>query len=440
MGEPGVMDQIVDFFASNRWVLAAAGFMTLVGLFAWLRGLIFPSEQAASRKDVKAVTDAIAESRRFAEQTMQAVLAKSSGTEDALAGRLAQMQAQIEMMAGSFQRLAAERQNTTRAAEIDVAVTEARAGVTGKAAGILRDLAQEDEAKGDKKDAAKTYAQTAALLNYTDPDAALEAYKKVVALEPDNIDAWLALGHLYARINFPRDAKAAFNRAREAATARGDNRRLASALHGLGLAHRALNQNEDAERVYREGLALAERSNDRWNMSAANSSLGVMALWSGKYAEAEKFLNKAAELSNQPGERASLAAVTTNIGLLHLFQNHLDQAEKYLRQGIALSEESDHKTGLASSYGNLGIVLHKKKDLAGAEQMLSKALELARSIQDALNIANQTFNLAKLRFDQGRKEEACKGMRQAVQHFKALSMPPSIKVAEEFLRTWQCPG
>lgn len=438
MDQPGAMDQVIDFFATNRWVLAAAGFMTLVGLFAWLRGLFFPAEQAASRKDVKAVTDAIAESRRFAEQTLQAVLAKSNAPNDALSGRLAEVQAQIETIAGSYQRLLAERQNANLTAQIDVAVTEARAGVTGKAAGILKNLAQQDEAKGDAKDAAKTYAQTAALLDYTDPDAALEAYKKVVALEPENMDAWLSLGHLYSRINFPRDAKAAFNRAREAAIARGDNRRLASALHGLGKAHRSLSQDMDAERVYRECLAIAEKANDRWNMSAANTSLGIMAMWDKKYADAEKYLNKAAQLSNQPSERASLASVKINIGLLHYFQDHLDPAEKALREGIALSEETDQRSNLAASYGNLGLVLHKKKDLAGAEQMFSKSLEYARAIQDALNIANQTFNLAKLRFDQGRKEDACKGMRRSVEYFKALEMRPSANAAENFLRTWQC--
>ena len=134
----------------------------------------------------------------------------------------------------------------------------------------------------------------AAIAYWTDTTAALEAYREITALAPEDVGAWIERGRLAIRFGRLDEAETAARTAETTAEQAGDERRQAVACHDLGVVRQALGDLAGAEAAFKEYerscAARAERdpSNTGWqrDLSVSHEKIGNVRVARGELADA----------------------------------------------------------------------------------------------------------------------------------------------------------
>lgn len=178
---------------------------------------------------------------------------------------------------------------------------------------------------------------------------AFEELEAALALEPQNVDALLALGDAHRlRADVP-NAEQAYRRAAEAAPAR------AEAHLGLGRLYAAAGRRDEAVAALRRAVAI--------DASDPDSAFELGRLLGGT-EEAQQLLQKAAL------GRPTWADAQAALGDSFLASNNPTAAETAFAQAIRLNDR------LAVAHTGLGRAKAARGDLVGAEASLRRALEL----------------------------------------------------------------
>jgi tetratricopeptide (TPR) repeat protein len=247
-------------------------------------------------------------------------------------------------------------------------------------------------------------------------------YRKILAAEPDNVNALNLLGVLARQAGEPSVAVDLIGKAialngsvaelhsnrgnalmdlGRTAEAEASYRRAvalkpdyAAAHNNLGNILQGRGEHQQAEVCYRRALALEPRYTDahgglgvalleaepsgraalalRPDYAAAYANLGNALLMQGRSAEAEASCRRALALA--PG----YADGHNNLGNVLKEQGRLDEAEACYRRALDLDPD------LAEAHNNLGLLLHDRGKLADAEACCRRALALRPGYADAL--------------------------------------------------------
>lgn len=430
------MDQAVDFLAGNRWVLAAAGFMTLIGLFAWIKGLLKPAERSASRGDIDNVARIASEARELAQKTLDAQLARAPDNSDLLKS-LSETQRRLAAMTESYERLLLERAKPGQAESVDSALTLAKKGDVTQAVAILTRLAKADEAAGNRPGAAKTYREIGALLISDNNAGARDAYEKALALEPNDMYALTYAAYLRRRAGDYFGAQTAAEKLKGLASAAAHQVFQVEAMDVLIDVHQARRQYKEAESVARETLAIAEQMGDVPRQIRALNQAGTAQARHGQSDQARKSLMRAKTLAEQSGDKKRVSISLSNLGLLALTTGDQAAAESLYRQSIAIAEEMNDTKRIAGDYGNLGITLMNRGQFDEALALFEKSMALGQQTGSAEVMANQKLNIARAHRFQGKHDIACAEMREALAMYTKIGHG-GAKSAQEFLTEWKC--
>ena len=177
--------------------------------------------------------------------------------------------------------------------------------------------------------------------------------REVLALDPDNTDAWHLLGVIAHQIG---EIGAAVDLIGQALRIQPSNPGF---LNDLGNALADLGRLEEAERSYREALTFAP------GYAPAHYNLGIALQSLGRLEEAERSYRQASTLEPDYCEAHN------NLGNLLKDSGRLDEAERSYRAALAL------RPGFADAHNNLGVVL----------QMLGRREEAERSYRQAMVLA-----------------------------------------------------
>ena len=177
--------------------------------------------------------------------------------------------------------------------------------------------------------------------------------RDVLALDPDNADAWHLLGVIAHQIG---EIGAAADLIGQALRIQPSNPGL---LNDLGNALADLGRLEEAERSYIDALALDP------GYAPAHYNLGTALQALGRLEEAERSYRQASLL------KPDYCEAHNNLGNLLKDSGRLDEAESSYRSALALSP------GFADAHNNLGIVLQMLGKRDEAERSYRRALELA---------------------------------------------------------------
>ena len=196
----------------------------------------------------------------------------------------------------------------------------------------LRALIQDYE-QGPIKDLVELHMGEGALTFYGDPQASLAAYRRVHALDPENIAAIDSIGQ-------------------------------------LELIFENLKAAEDA---FRQVLDLGRFRDDKRAIAAAYSNLGVIAMTRGDFEEAVDYYNQGLALDEELGSKKRMAAHYSLLGVAAFKQDDFDTAVDYFNRALALNKKLGRKEGMALNYAGLGVVAFTRGESLEARQFLVQA-------------------------------------------------------------------
>jgi tetratricopeptide (TPR) repeat protein len=322
------------------------------------------------------------------------------------------------------------------------------------ASALLLAAKAEDLLRHRLPDAALSVAMTACMLNprYVNGwitlglvfheldrlDQAEAAYRKAIALAPENYVPHLDLGNVLLSKAKPDEAQTHYRAALQRAPDDAD------VLAGLGRAFAHRQQYAEAEKWYRQSLSYEPNSPDTLSalgrllcelarldeadqcirraleldstLSVAQDSWGWLCFKRGQYAQAEQVLTKLVPQSPRDHVEAELAEVYQQ-------QNRFDQAEAILRQWLQRTPESAEACSRLARF------------LADRGVKLDEALGLANRALEA-DPGNATYlkTLGWVQFQQHDWDAAERSLQQAIER---AGPSRTRAVARELLRTVQ---
>jgi Flp pilus assembly protein TadD len=287
----------------------------------------------------------------------------------------------IESLQQKAQTEAQERAQAEAEAEAEA---QARAQTEAAAEADARAQAEEAAAKQARADA--LWNQAEQLVNSGDFKSAEEAWRQIIALEPENSHAYNNLGLTLLFQKRLDEAEIAFRKTLELDV------NTTTAELGLGDVLRLNGRNAEAETAYRKAIGL-DPSNDQ-----AELGLGLTLINEQRYTEAEEAYRKAVQLNpngylnelmlgstlsdehkNTEAEAVLRRAVELNpndstgqeiLGYVFRDENRFAEAEASYRKAVALNPGDDK-----AEYG-LGMSLWGQFRVADAEAAFRKAAEL----------------------------------------------------------------
>jgi serine/threonine protein kinase/Tfp pilus assembly protein PilF len=278
---------------------------------------------------------------------------------------------------------------------------------------------------------------------------AIEAYRSLVQVFPDNLDYGLRLAQAQIEAGKANDAlqtSAALRRL--PAPAREDARidLLEAWAHGsLGHFQKQLELAEAADRKAEDAGFLRAR---------AKSSQGWVLVRLGRLEEAQARLEEARSLFAAAGYQRGVASTLRNLDNLSLERGDLTQARataeaalalyrqigdedgtattlndianilydagdrpkarSFYEQSLAVYRRIDSKPGIAGALGNIANILEEQGDLAGANKMQREALDAFRAVGDERGASSTLGNLGNLLLEQGELQESRKVQEEAL--------------------------
>ena len=248
-------------------------------------------------------------------------------------------------------------------------------------------------------------------------EKAIEVYRTLFTLFPDNIDYGLKLSDMQVRSSKGHDALATVESLRKLAPPASEDPRIdlaeGDALEAVNDRKRALQQMAPAlEKARARGARLTVarmRQTQCWWFSdllqgqdavaACRESRDIYAAagdlqgeatalrtWADALAQTDvpesiRLYQQAQDLYRRIGSEAGVAAVVNNLGLVYEAQGDLAAAEKMHRQAVASFRLLENKTNQAVATGNVADERMEQGDLRGALQLYREQLQLTEQLQ-----------------------------------------------------------
>jgi tetratricopeptide (TPR) repeat protein len=234
-------------------------------------------------------------------------------------------------------------------------------------------------------------------LSASNLQAAYAAYQGALALLKTNPDpttegyVWSDLGVLYTTLREPQEARNALDRALEVWQQHPNPAGELNTLDDYGEFWLSQSKTAQARAFYQRGLVLARKES---------------------LARPEVFLLR-------------------GLGAAYLLEGDLAEAQRNLDQALALALKIEEGDGLPEIYCLLGDLNARKHDGSAAETAYGQCGASARSAKDAYNTIRADGSLARLRFEQGRAEDAEQLAEQALGGIEATR----TSIPEQDLRT-----
>jgi Flp pilus assembly protein TadD/peroxiredoxin len=232
-------------------------------------------------------------------------------------------------------------------------------------------------------------------------DQAAESFRQVIALKPDNADAYYNLGTLNLRRNNLVEANRYLQQTVRLRP------KFPEAWNNLGMMAAQQGNSEEAIRDFQQSITL------RPNYATAFLNLGNVYRRQREFGKAQESLSHA--LALQPDD----PEINYSLGMLYAQQNQMQQAAVYLQRAIELRPD------YPEAMNNLGVLFVRQQNYAKAEEQFKSGIRVAP------NFDQSYLNLARLYALQNEKQEA----RQVLQELLRLQPEnPGAKQAMEMLQ------
>ena len=241
---------------------------------------------------------------------------------------------------------------------------------------------------------------------------AIESYREIARLTPDQPQVYVDLGRAYERSDQVKEAIESYveatNRASQYATPflrvgylYGRQQDMASAVAAFDKAevlYQALGNIEgQAEVLYQRGFLFNNL---------------------GKVAEARAPLQRALDIARATGNQYQQIKTLLKLGDVATSEGHLAQAQQYAREAVDLAQAKGIDFLTERGLVDLGNTFLVSGDYGEAENYFKQSLELARRHKGQRNEARALLSLGSLRERQNNPDEAVRYIEQALPFYQ----------------------
>lgn len=159
-------------------------------------------------------------------------------------------------------------------------------------------------------------------------------------------------------------------------------------------------------------LQHARAANDSFHEASALGTLGYLLLLKGRYEEALYRFLQVLPLAHEHRSDSLLALTLDNIGWCWFRLGELDRAQRYFEQSSGMYVRMGKLQNLHVNLGDQGSAWMERGDLEKAAPLFERAAGIAHDLGDQPAEADWLLNLAGIRAEQGRAEEAAGYLRR----------------------------
>jgi DNA-binding winged helix-turn-helix (wHTH) protein/tetratricopeptide (TPR) repeat protein len=281
-------------------------------------------------------------------------------------------------------------------------------------------------------------------------EKAIEIYRALFVLFPDNLDYGLKLARVQSRGDKGHDALATVESLRklappasedprielaeaaawdavsdfkrqeqplavavEKARAQGARLILAHALENQCWMFLFLQQSQNAVAACRESRDISAAAGDR-NGEAVALRNWADVLQHTDIPESIRLYHQAENIFREIGSEVGMADVFNNLSVLHSAQGDLATFEKMQRNALDKFRLLGNKRNQAVAISNIGDARMEQGDLPGAIRLIEEALQLDREVGDTGYVAINGYNLAIVHQLRGDLEGAKQGFERSI--------------------------
>ena len=241
-------------------------------------------------------------------------------------------------------------------------------------------------------------------------DQAIQAYRALFILAPDNLDYGLALARAQWTSGNPDDAMATLKQLKQLPAPDGDDPLIDLAESRAATAAR------NSDRAVVASARAAQKARARRSkvlLAQALREQGEALLNQGNMNDARKALDEAQQAARVVGDNDTAAHALFDLGKLQLQVEDLSGAESSLQQSLQIFQKSGDPRYAALSSMLLGIISGAEGDLAGAQKACEGALSISHDLGDRASYGRMLLFLGDVLAVQGNLSQAHQKYSQA---------------------------
>jgi tetratricopeptide (TPR) repeat protein len=232
-------------------------------------------------------------------------------------------------------------------------------------------------------------------------------------------------------------ARARYEKALEEAWIADDAQLMAFIYQNLGVIANTRGDLREARVLYLESIAASLRCQDPTSAVMVYNNLGMLSADLQEWMESEVFFDRGIEIAEREGHREQVARLYVNRAepLIEMEEFGLALASLEHAEGIAV--EIGNRSALANIARFRARISRRCGDLPEAERYANQSISIAEDARLELLRAEALEELAKVRWEEGRRAEACEAMAAAVEIFTATTAANDAVRAAEVLARWR---
>lgn len=239
---------------------------------------------------------------------------------------------------------------------------------------------------------------------------ALEAFRRVVALDPKHPGAHFSLGRVLAKLGNPTEATQELNVALGLHEETSNDEGKATVLNGLGNVYLRLGEYGDALLRFKGALEIRRRIGDKKGAMKSLTNIAVTCARQGRYGEAIEAGREALAIARQIGDRTGLANTCSELGDVYQMAGQPENAMPAYQESLRIFRERGARdpAGEARALANIGAANTVLGRYVEALYSLKDALSKRREIGDKSEIIRSLSDIGDNERLQGGYEEALK--------------------------------
>ncbi len=241
----------------------------------------------------------------------------------------------------------------------------------------------------------------------------------------------LGLGKANKRLNNYEKALEYFSEIIGAKLNRPNNNILANTYNHLGSIYKSLGEYEKAYQEQLNALHFHEIEKDSSGIGRDYYEIGSILFYQERFDQALEYYGKAYDYFNQINHQKLIYSSLAAIGSSHQNLGNLAESLDFGTRALELARNLKYKTGIAYALGNLAQVKLQQNKTDEAKKMLEEALRLKEELKDPWAIIGGNLGIVRATL-------ICKKPEKAIPYLKtALDLSLKIKSKTRELETYQ---
>ncbi len=242
-----------------------------------------------------------------------------------------------------------------------------------------------------------------------DYDKAVEVYRALFTLLPDNLNYGLNLAKAQADAGKAGDALSTLDSVRKLPPPLSEDPRI-----DLQAATAYRSDHAKALAADEEAVKKGQAFGAKWIVARARGSACAHLTEMGQLDAAFTACQDARQIYATTGDRNGEAKELNDLAYISIQQGKLAESKELFKQALAQFRSIGNDAATAATLANLGITVYGEGDLAGAYRMLRAALPKYQKVEDFEGESLLLTNLGELLTDEGELHHAEQNYRQAL--------------------------